>query len=107
MGWKRLFCLPRSVTIFAGIRRTKSRLVQNAESNSQKLVNKREIAHRYGVSERTIQEWMEKAMIPFYKPGYMVRFDPEECDLALNRFKVPLAGGNLHEPSECKGIGRS
>ena len=43
---------------------------------------------------------MEKAMIPFYKPGYMVRFDPEECDLALNRFKVPLAGGNLPGPSE-------
>lgn len=98
MGWKRLFCPPGNFTILASIRRTKPRLVQNAESNSQKLVNKRGIAHRYGVSERTIQEWMEKAMIPFYKPGYMVRFDPEECDIALNRFKVP-SGGNPHRES--------
>jgi len=77
--------------------------VQNAESNRQKLVNKREIAHRYGVSERTIQEWMEKAMIPFYKLGYMVRFEPEECDRALNRFKVQLAGGDLQEPTGYTG----
>jgi excisionase family DNA binding protein len=65
--------------------------VQNAEPSNQKLVNKRVIAHRYGVSERTIQEWIGKEMIPYYKPGYMVRFDPEECDTALNRFKVPLS----------------
>jgi excisionase family DNA binding protein len=66
--------------------------VQNAELIERKLVNKREIARRYGVSERTIQEWMERGMIPFYKPGYMVRFDPIECDSALVRFRVPLGG---------------
>jgi excisionase family DNA binding protein len=79
--------------------------VQDVKSNRQKLVSKREIAHRYGVSARTIQEWMEKAMIPFYKPGYMVRFDPEECDIALNRFKVPLGGCILHGPDTKKAPG--
>ena len=55
-------------------------------------MNKREIAHRYGVSERAIQEWMEQEMIPLYKPGSMVRLDPEERDIALNRYKVPSGG---------------
>jgi excisionase family DNA binding protein len=56
---------------------------------TQKLVSKSEIARRYGVSERTVQEWMGKGVIPFYKPGYLVRFDPAECDNALSQFKVP------------------
>jgi excisionase family DNA binding protein len=64
--------------------------MQNSEPETQKLVSKREIARRYGVSERTVQEWMVKGMIPYYKPGYIVRFDPAECDSALNRFKVPV-----------------
>lgn len=54
----------------------------------QKLVNKHCIAIRYGVSERTIQGWMDQERIPYLKLGYMVRFDPEACDLALARFKV-------------------
>ena len=65
--------------------------MQNAVLDKQKLVNKPTIALRYGVSERTIQEWMEKGMIPYYKLGYMVRFDPDECDSALGRFKAPSA----------------
>ena len=31
---------------------------------------------------------MEQERIPYLKLGYMVRFDPEACDLALARFKV-------------------
>ena len=54
----------------------------------QKLVNKRTIAAWYGVSERTIQEWMVKEMIPYFKLGYIVRFNPESCDQAIARFHV-------------------
>jgi hypothetical protein len=54
----------------------------------QKLVSKRDIAIRYDVSERTIQCWMEQGRLPYLKIGYMVRFDPEACDRALNQFKV-------------------
>ena len=57
--------------------------VQSPAIDEQKLVKKRKIAHRYDVSERTIQEWMEHGKLPFHKIGYMVRFDPEECDRAL------------------------
>jgi hypothetical protein len=36
----------------------------------QKLVNKREIAIRYGVRTRTIQCWMEQRRIPYLKLGW-------------------------------------
>lgn len=58
--------------------------------DEQKLVRKRQIARRYDVSERTIQEWAKQGKLPFHKIGYMVRFDPIECDRALERF--------LHRP---------
>lgn len=62
----------------------------NIENDPQvKLVNKRTIAGRYGVSQRTIQDWMQKNEVPFYKFGYIVRFDPVECDKAVARFMVP------------------
>lgn len=48
---------------------------------------------------------MEKAMILFYKPVYMVRFDPEECDIALNRFKVPSGESFQREPGRYNPTG--
>lgn len=61
--------------------------MQSTVPDKQKLVKKRKIASRYDVCERTIQEWMDTKEFPFHKIGYMVRFDPEECDRALDRFK--------------------
>jgi phage terminase Nu1 subunit (DNA packaging protein) len=59
-----------------------------SEITEQKLVNKHTIARRYDVSERTIQEWMEKGTLPILKISYMVRFDIAACDRALSRFRV-------------------
>ena len=75
--------------------------MSNTEQENRRLLNKREIARRYGVSERTIQEWMGNGTIPFYKPGYLVRFDPGECDSALGRFKVP-AQNVASEPGQIR-----
>lgn len=86
--------------------------MQDGELEKQKLVSKSEIARRYGVSERTVQEWMAKGIIPYYKPGYMVRFDPAECDSALNHFKVPvrtLASGHelgSHQTNQTANISK-
>lgn len=55
----------------------------------KKLVKKKVIADRYDVNERTIQDWMKQGKIPFHKMDYLVRFEPEACDAALERFKVP------------------
>lgn len=59
------------------------------QPNPKKLVKKKVIADRYDVDERTIQDWMKQGKIPFHKVDYLVRFDPEACDAALERFKVP------------------
>ncbi len=65
--------------------------MQEIETDKQKLVNKRTIALRYGITQRTVQEWMAKEMIPYFKLGYIVRFDPEACDRALAQFEVNAA----------------
>jgi excisionase family DNA binding protein len=62
---------------------------QSPVLDEQKLVNKLKIAHRYDVSPRTVQDWMGEGKLPYHKIGYLVRFDPEECDRALERYKIP------------------
>ena len=85
----------RALALQHGIRKMapNTRYMENIELK-QKLVKKREIAIRYGVSERTIQEWMEQRRIPYFKFGYMVRFDPQACDQALARFNVSSTARN-------------
>ena len=63
------------------------KIVETAE---QKLVKKPVIARRYDVNERTIHEWMKNGTIPFLKIGYMVRFNPDDCDRALARFRTNI-----------------
>ena len=56
--------------------------------NWEKLVNKVKIAGRYGLSPRPILTFMADGKLPYYKFGYIVRFDPEECDRAMARYRV-------------------
>jgi len=65
--------------------------METVETTEQKLVKKPTIARRYGVNERTIQEWMRNGTIPFLKIGYLVCFDTEDCDHALTRFRTNIA----------------
>jgi hypothetical protein len=58
----------------------------------RKLLTKKELAIRYAVVPRTIDNWIAQRQIPFLKLGRkLIRFDPEECDRALQRFKVEAA----------------
>jgi excisionase family DNA binding protein len=58
-------------------------------SPERKLVTKPELAARYCVVPRTIDNWIAERRIPFLKIGKkMVRFDPDECDRFLQKFKV-------------------
>ena len=53
-----------------------------------KMVKKADLCVRYGVSRRTIENWMTSGILPFWKPSYgIVRFDLEKCDKALGRFE--------------------
>jgi hypothetical protein len=58
-------------------------------STERMLLTKRELANRYGVVTRTIDNWMTQKRIPFLKlSAELVRFDPVACDNALKRFQV-------------------
>jgi excisionase family DNA binding protein len=51
-------------------------------------VSKKVIARINGVSVRTIDNWMEKGIVPFTKIGGLVRFNPAQVDAALRQFEV-------------------
>jgi predicted site-specific integrase-resolvase len=52
-------------------------------------LDKAGIAKHYAVCPRTITDWMSRGRIPYLKLSYkMLRFDPAECDAALEKFKI-------------------
>lgn len=52
------------------------------------FTDKRGVAERYGVSERTIDNWIRTRRIPYIKAGRVCRFNIARCDAALTRFEV-------------------
>lgn len=56
------------------------------QTEQGRLITRRQIAARYSVSERTIQNWMRGKMIPWIQvSGRLIRFSPSETDAALTR----------------------
>ena len=53
----------------------------------QLLKTRHQMAARYQVSVRTVDYWCEDGTIPFYKHGAVVRFNPQECDDAMQAFR--------------------
>jgi hypothetical protein len=51
-------------------------------------LDKRQLARRYRVGARTIQNWVSQRRIRFLRIGNILRFDPRACDKALARFAV-------------------
>ena len=63
--------------------------MQAIERIERKLLTKAELARRYMVSSRTIDNWMARGLLGFIKMSKKcVRFDPAESDLAIAKFKV-------------------
>jgi excisionase family DNA binding protein len=50
---------------------------------------KQEIADYYRCDLRTITNLMRRRILPFVKIGRIVRFNIEECDRAMNKYKRP------------------
>jgi hypothetical protein len=65
---------------------------KDSEPEHAKLVNKKKIAARYGISDRMIQDLMLVGF-PFYKLCYIVRFDPAECDKFMDKFRNGFEDG--------------
>jgi len=47
----------------------------------------KQMANRYHLSIRAIAYLVEGRVLPVYKIGRAVRFDPAECDLAMRVFR--------------------
>ena len=55
----------------------------------ERLLTKPQMAERYQVHVRTIDNWIALGQIPYLKVGRkLIRFDPQECDKSLQRFRV-------------------
>ena len=51
------------------------------------LIREREQARRLGVSVRTLREWRAKRLVPYFKIGRVVMFDPGKVLAALKKFE--------------------
>lgn len=62
----------------------------NTETADPQLATKREIARRYAVSTRTVDNWIASRLIPVLRFGpRLVRFPVREVDRVLSeRFKI-------------------
>ena len=49
------------------------------------FADKKTLAERYGVSSRTISNWMSAGLLAFFKNKRVVRFDIPACDAALRQ----------------------
>jgi excisionase family DNA binding protein len=52
------------------------------------LLNKKEIAKKIGVSERTVQRWIQARSIPYKNINGMIRFDETIIEKWLERKDV-------------------
>ena len=75
-----------------------------------KFITKKELATRYSVCERTVDSWMRR-LLPYVKVGGVVRFNAEECDQALAKFRrnakrcerdTTLGTSNVAEEAACE-----
>ena len=41
----------------------------------QQFMNKRQVARMFGATERTVESYMRRGILPFYRLGRTVRFD--------------------------------
>jgi predicted DNA-binding transcriptional regulator AlpA len=54
----------------------------------EKLISKRHVARRVGKSIRTVDHWMQRGLVPYYKIGRTVSFRWSEVERRLAEFQV-------------------
>ena len=59
--------------------------ITNQIGTDRRFADKTTLAERYGVSPRTITNWMSAGLLAFYKIKRVVRFDVAACDAALRQ----------------------
>ncbi len=59
--------------------------VANPNPEPEPFVNKAEVGQRLGMRPRTIDEWMTRGLLPYYKLGRSVRFKWSEVERHLGQ----------------------
>ena len=61
--------------------------MQTTDNNplDRRFADKTTLAQRYGVSPRTITNWMSAGLLAFFKIKRVVRFDVVACDASLRQ----------------------
>jgi excisionase family DNA binding protein len=54
------------------------------------MLNRKEVAKKLGVSERTINRWTKDRKIPYCNLNGIIRFDEQKIDLWLQRKEVRM-----------------
>jgi excisionase family DNA binding protein len=55
------------------------------ETIPERWLRKIEVAHRYQVSVRTVDNWIAAGKIPYIRINRIIRFSPTACDEALKQ----------------------
>ena len=50
---------------------------------AEPFIDKAEVAKRLGLKLRTVDDWMRRGLLPYYKPGQLVRFRWSEIQAHL------------------------
>lgn len=54
----------------------------------EKFITKRDLSRRLGKSLRTIDSWMQRGLLPYYKIGHTVSFRWSEVQTRLARYRM-------------------
>ena len=69
--------------------------VTNTQDQAQGYLTKAEVAIRLRKTIRTIDSWMARGILPYFKIGHSVSFDWEDCQRHLaEHFRVSSFGCN-------------
>jgi len=68
---------------------------------SEPFINKREVARRLGRTVRTVDNWMRRGLLPYYKCSHVVTFRWSEIQAFMREnFQVCRRGGPALEQKE-------
>ena len=65
------------------------KIADSKKKPSRLYINKRQLSHVTGISESTINYWLAKRKITYYKVGGRVVFDLRDVINFMEQFRVP------------------
>jgi hypothetical protein len=67
--------------------RKRAKARQTEDYMNEGFLREREQAGKLGISVRTLREWRAKRLIPYFKVGRVVMFDPSRVRQAVEKFE--------------------